>query len=155
MPFDPLILEKKSKSDRYKHQIDRISKTISHVANITEAIEDSIKNIESGCRSFVIYGEPQSGKTEMMIALTARLLDFGKKIIIILLNDNIQLLNQNLDRFKRSNIDFTPKLYSDIINQTINIQNSERIIFSKKNSRDLQKLITIIDDFHEKIIIDD
>jgi len=44
----------------------------------------------------VIYGEPQSGKTEMMICLTARLIDIGANLVIHLLNDSVQLLEQNL-----------------------------------------------------------
>jgi KaiC/GvpD/RAD55 family RecA-like ATPase len=155
MPFDPTILKRELKNDRYNKQLERITAKSGHIQNIEETVSCAIENIESGCKSFVIYGEPQSGKTEMMIALTAKLLDYGKKIIIILLNDNVQLLNQNLDRFKRSQIDPTPKIYSDIINQAINIKNSERIIFSKKNSRDLNKLIEIVNSFDEKIVIDD
>lgn len=155
MPFDPLILNNESKNRRYEKQLERINIKTGHTNNIDETVTCSIQNIEHGCKSFVIYGEPQSGKTEMMIALTAKLLDHGKKIIIILLNDNVQLLNQNLDRFKRSGIDPTPKIYSDIINQSIDLKNSERIIFSKKNSRDLQKLIEIIGNFTGKIVIDD
>ena len=46
--------------------------------------------------SFVIYGEPQSGKTELMIALTCKLLDCGFKTIFIVVNDNTELENQNL-----------------------------------------------------------
>jgi DNA replication protein DnaC len=39
-----------------------------------------------GHSSYGGTGEPQSGKTELMIALTAKLLDKGNKTIIILLN---------------------------------------------------------------------
>jgi hypothetical protein len=48
--------------------------------------------------------DPQSGKTEMMICLTAKLLDIGHKIVIHLLNDSVQLLGQNLGRFQRSGL---------------------------------------------------
>ena len=52
-------------------------------SNIEQTVNEVSKNIfEEGCRSLVIYGEPQSGKTEMMIALTARLLDQGKIIYL-------------------------------------------------------------------------
>ena len=40
-------------------------------------VDSAVANIEDDQKSFVIYGEPQSGKTEMMIALTAKLLDLG------------------------------------------------------------------------------
>ena len=36
----------------------------------------------------------------MMIALTAKLLDEGKKIIVVLLNDSVQLLSQILSVFR-------------------------------------------------------
>ena len=102
------------------------------VINIERTIKEAIKNISSGYKSFVIYGEPQSGKTEMMIALAAKLLDVGNKIIIVLLNDNLRLLNQNLDRFKRSGIDPTPVDISEILEEEIG--EKRWIIFSKKIS---------------------
>ena len=49
-------------------------------SNIEQAVGEVHKNIfEKKCKALVIYGEPQSGKTETMIALTAKLLDSGKK----------------------------------------------------------------------------
>lgn len=155
MPFDPTILINDSVESRYKKQLDRIFGKLGYIRNIEETVNNAINNIEWGCKSFVIYGEPQSGKTEMMIALTARLLDYGKKIIIILLNDNVQLLNQNLDRFQRSKINPTPKVFSEFISQTVDLKNSVRVIFSKKNSRDLQKLIELVSSLGSKAIIDD
>jgi len=41
---------------------------------IEKTVQDALDNLKSGAKSFVIYGEPQSGKTEMMIVLTAKLL---------------------------------------------------------------------------------
>ncbi|WP_412755538.1 Z1 domain-containing protein [Legionella longbeachae] len=154
MPFDPTILTE-SNLNRYDKQLERISNDSGYTENIQEAVVNAIDNITTGCKSFVIYGEPQSGKTEMMIALTAKLLDAENKIIIILLNDNVQLLNQNLDRFKRSGINPTPRNFDEVINQVTDIRNSEWIIFSKKNSKDLQKLLTIIGSEKNKVIIDD
>ena len=76
---------------------------------IEAAVTDAIHNIlQENSQSFVIYGEPQSGKTEMMIALTAKLLDTGQRIVIHLMNDSIQLLGQNLARFKRSGLAPSP-----------------------------------------------
>jgi DNA replication protein DnaC len=43
----------------------------------------------------VIYGEPQSGKTEMMICLTAKLLDDSRKFILHLLNDSVDSTLEN------------------------------------------------------------
>ena len=50
----------------------------------------------------MIFGEPQSGKTEMMIALNAKLIDEGAEVIINLLTDSIDLLDQSLSRFRAS-----------------------------------------------------
>ena len=140
---------------RYRRQLDRTLEKNGYTENIEKAIEESISNIQKNVRSFVIYGEPQSGKTEMMISLTARLLDEGFKIVIVLLNDSVQLLNQNLERFSRSGIDPAPKNFSEILDPVVNIKNGEWIIFSKKNYKDLQKLLAKIGAFSSKVVIDD
>lgn len=121
--------------------------------NIETTVDESINNLKSGCASFVIYGEPQCGKTELMIALSAKLIDIGKKIIIILLNDDTDLLNQNLKRFRSSAINPTPVNYTDILEK--NIGNKKWIVFCKKNSNDLFKLNNALDRISDKIIIDD
>ncbi len=149
------LRNKPRKHMRYNRQIERITAKNDYIKNIEQAIETTIKNIREQCRSFVIYGEPQSGKTEMMIALTSRLLDEGFKIIIILLNDSVQLLSQNLGRFRRSSIDPAPKNFNEILDPSVTIGSGEWVIFSKKNSKDLQKLIHKIGHVSEKIIIDD
>lgn len=145
-----------TKHARYSRQLERINKKTNFTASIEQAVEGSIKNIvDEECKSFVIYGEPQSGKTEMMIALTARLLDENFKIIVLLLNDSVQLLTQNLERFRRSGIDPAPKNFNEILDPTITIGNGEWIIFCKKNSKDLQKLISKLGKNKELVIIDD
>jgi type I site-specific restriction endonuclease len=110
---------------------------------IEKAVNDSIENIKNNKRSFVIYGEPQSGKTEMMICLTAKLLDEKNKIIILLLNDNVELLNQNLNRFIESNLAPSPKNYTEVLDPSITIGENDWVIFCKKNSGDLKKIIDI------------
>ena len=144
------------KRSRYQRQLERVRGKNGYTQNIEQAVSVAIKNVfEDKCRSFVIYGQPQSGKTEMMIALTAALLDGGAKIIVLLLNDSVQLLTQNLERFRRSHIDPAPKNYSEVLDQSITIGNNEWIIFCKKNSKDLQKLLHKIGGMTGKIIIDD
>lgn len=93
---------------RYSRRLQNVLSLSMEAQHIERTVSDSLANLYIGNKSFVIYGEPQSGKTAMMIALTAKLLDDSHKIIIILLNDNIQLLSQNLDRFRRYDIDPTP-----------------------------------------------
>ncbi len=88
------------KRSRYQRQLERIRSKNGSSENIEKAVSAAIKNVfDDKCRSFVIYGEPQSGKTEMMIALTAALLDHQAKIIILLLNDSVQLLTQTWSGF--------------------------------------------------------
>lgn len=144
------------KRSRYQRQLERIRAKNGYTENIEKAVSAAIKNVfEDGCRSFVIYGEPQSGKTEMMIALTAALLDRQAKIVVLLLNDSVQLLTQNLERFRRSHIDPAPKNFSEVLDPSVKIGQSDWIIFCKKNSKDLQKLIHKIGDIDGKIIVDD
>ena len=141
---------------RYQKQLERISAGGARsTANIESTVKDSIENIRSHNNSFVIYGEPQSGKTEMMISLSAKLIDEGFEIILVLMNDSVDLLNQNLDRFKRSGIDPSPENYSEILDPVVTIRGTKRIIFSKKNSGDLKKLIEKVGSFKSKVIIDD
>lgn len=141
---------------RYEKRINELQREGLYTTSIENAVHGAIHNIKQvGVRSFVIYGEPQSGKTEMMIALTARLLDEGHKIIVVLLNDSVQLLEQNLDRFLRSGLDPAPKKFNEILDPAITIGSSPWVIFCKKNSGDLQKLLGKIDRCPGKVIIDD
>ncbi|MFG1241868.1 hypothetical protein V5F31_05740 [Xanthobacter sp. V7C-4] len=65
-------------TDQYERQLKRLTDANKEVVCIEAAVREAIRNIsEMDGRSFVIYGEPQSGKTEMMICLTAKLLDTG------------------------------------------------------------------------------
>jgi len=88
-----------------------------------------------------------------MIALSAKLIDNGKKIIVILLNDDTDLLNQNLQRFRESGINPTPLNYTEILEE--HIGNRLWIIFCKKNAKDLIKLNNALDRIADKIVIDD
>jgi len=120
------------KSNRYQKQLSRIKDNGLETSFIEKAIKEADKNLDENINSFIIYGDPQSGKTEMMIALTANLLDKKNKIIIILLNDNIGLLEQNLKRFSLSGLDPAPKNYKEIMDNVYKINNYEWIIFCKK-----------------------
>ena len=84
--------------NRYKKYLDLLEFNTSSIENtVNESVN---KIINKNTKSFVIYGEPQSGKTSMMIALTAKLLDEGFKFIIVLVQDNLNLERQNLKRRK-------------------------------------------------------
>src|ERR1700722_15901249 len=90
-------------TDRYAKQLKRLQKNGIATACIEQAVSGAVTNLSTAKTvSLVIYGEPQSGKTEMMICLTAKLLDDGHPIIVHLMNDSVDLLTQNLKRFKSS-----------------------------------------------------
>lgn len=148
-------INEKNPKNRYKIQLDRLTSKGINTERFQKVIDKGIKNITEGIRSFCIYGEPQSGKTEMMILFTAKLLDVGHKVVIILINDNVDLLRQNSRRFSESGLDPSPKDFTEIIDPNVYIGNQEWVIFCKKNSKDLQKLIDKIGNIGEKVIIDD
>jgi len=143
------------KKERYRHQISRLQKAGKQTSSIEEAVTKASDNIARGTRSFVIYGEPQSGKTEMMICLTAKLADQGAKVIIHLLNDSVQLLQQNLERFQRSNLSPAAKNFSDVLDPAYSLKAGHHIIFCKKNGSDLAKLNLKTFNIPGKVIIDD
>jgi len=149
------LKEETVNNNRYKRRLAKLTTGGKEVNHIKRVIEASVENIANGQNSFVIYGEPQSGKTEMMIALTAKLLDDGFKIVVVLLNDSVQLLSQNLERFQRSGLSPAPKKFSEILSPSVKIGNRQWVIFSKKNARDLEKLIDKLSRYDRKIIIDD
>ena len=145
----------KSKNLRYSRQLNRQKNKRIKTSCIETAITGSLDRINREIRSFVIYGEPQSGKTEMMIALTAKLLDEGHKVIVVLLNDNVELLKQNLRRFQESGLDPSPKSFEDVMNPTVVIGNNEWVIFCKKNSKNLAALIEKLRSINAKVVLDD
>ena len=125
---------------------------------IRAGIADVLNVLEKGSRSFVIYGEPQSGKTEFMIALVCKLLDMGKQTIFVVMNDNTELESQNFDRFHRAQeLDPTPVLWSEIVHAELSEQKTrkQRVIFCRKNSNNLKSLITACRFMEGRVVIDD
>jgi hypothetical protein len=149
------LREAAAHKDRYQQQLKRLATLKKQTSCIETAVSKATDNIKAGTRSFIIYGEPQSGKTEMMICLTAKLVDSGSQIVIHLLNDSVQLLQQNLDRFQRSSLSPAAKNFSDVLDPDISLKTGEHIIFCKKNASDLAKLINKTNNVSGKIIIDD
>lgn len=75
MDFDLETLKREAEvGNRYERRIAHLVTSGQEVDRIKSVVSTAIENIQAGQKSFVIYGEPQSGKTEMMIALTAKLL---------------------------------------------------------------------------------
>ncbi|WP_348648967.1 Z1 domain-containing protein [Rhizobium sp. P38BS-XIX] len=145
-----------SSARQYEGQLERLKNAGKQVDCIEIAVRGAIENLRAkATRSFVIYGEPQSGKTEMMICLTAKLLDQGHNFILHLLNDSVDLLGQNLGRFKTSGLAPSARNFSEILDPTIPIKSGKHVIFCKKNANDLRKLIDKIGTIDGIVVIDD
>lgn len=143
-------------STQYSQRIQELKNKNIDTTAIEETVNKTITNLNiAQGRSFVIFGEPQSGKTEMMIALNARLLDEGHEIIINLLTDSLDLLGQSLDRFRSSGLSPSPKQFSELPDDPKDLRGNKWLIFSKKNARDLEKLITTLKHAKKIIVIDD
>ncbi len=141
--FDLKELKKETTANnRYEKRLAKLVLEGQQVDRIKAVIESAVANILANQKSFVIYGEPQSGKTEMMIALTAKLLDLGFRLLIVLLNDSVQLLGQNLERFQRSGLAPAPKKFSEVLPPDVEIGQHQWVTsLCKKNSKDLKKLL--------------
>ena len=146
----------KSGNDQYEKRIDAVKSEKIDTSAIEDTVDKTIENLKrKSSRSFVIFGEPQSGKTEMMIALNAKLLDEGYPIIVNLLTDSVDLLDQSLKRFRKSGLNPSPKPFSDLPQDPKRLKGQEWVVFCKKNARDLEKLIDYLRLEKSLIIIDD
>jgi hypothetical protein len=146
----------KNKKKGYEEQLERIRREDKDTDRITNTVDAAINNLRNNKNSFIIYGEPQSGKTEMMIALTSKLIDEDYKLVIVLVNDNVHLKEQNKDRFIEAHVTPIPVDYLEILSTEVKIDHdTQMVIFCKKNSKDLQKLLDKVDKFQRKVIIDD
>src|SRR5262249_53214637 len=143
-----------AKRDRYPGQLNRLKKLGKQTSCVEAAVSSACDTLRTGTNSFVIYGDPQSGKTEMMICLTAKLLDDGHKIIIHLMNDSVDLLMQNLDRFKLAGLAPAPRNSTDLANSPL-VPGHSAVLFCKKNGKDLEKLIAALGNAGPVVVIDD
>ena len=148
---------KRTPTSRYLKQIERVRHIKGYVKSIEDTVEKTIDNLSKGANRLAIYGEPQSGKTEMMIALSARLFDEGNKCIIILVNDSVDVLSQNYDRFLESGIVPTPKNLGDLEQTMDLLKSKELLIITKKNQSNLRNLLEYLKKTNNKgrILIDD
>ncbi len=145
-----------SRSNQYERQIKRLKDTSKEVACIETAVRGSIENLrEKKGDSFVIYGEPQSGKTEMMICLTGKLVDEGYPCIVHLLNDSVDLLDQNLGRFKESGLAPAAKNFTEVLDPAVKLHGGQHVLFCKKNPNDLRKLLDKVEKLHRIVVVDD
>lgn len=145
-----------TRSDQYDRQLKRLKDTDKEVGCIETAVRGSIENLrQKKGDSFVIYGEPQSGKTEMMICLTGMLVDEGYPFVLHLLNDSVDLLDQNLGRFKESGLAPAARNFSEILDPAVQIDGGQHVIFCKKNASDLRRLLDKLDKLDGIVIVDD
>jgi DNA replication protein DnaC len=143
-------------ADQYERQLKRLTDGAKEVVCIEEAVRQAVRNIaDMDGRSFVIYGEPQSGKTEMMICLTAKLLDEGYDFILHVLNDSVDLLGQNLGRFKSSGLAPAARNFSKILDPAVKLKGQRHVVFCKKNGSDLRKLTEKIGKVPNIVVLDD
>ena len=142
--------------DQFQRRLEKLHESGIDTAEIESTVDAAIASFEHPSReSFVIYGEPQSGKTEMMIALNARLLDEGCEVIINLLTDSVDLLSQSLSRFRRAELSPSPKQFSELPTDPKSLVGKQWVVFSKKNARDLEKLTERLRFVTKLMIIDD
>ena len=148
----------KHSNNRYKDRITSLKEKGFDSSHVENGVESVIEKLENGATSFVVYGEPQSGKTEFMIALTCALLDAGKQTIFIVMNDNTTLEIQNFRRFKDApQINPTPMRHTEFLDLRDEDKKTktQRVIFCRKNSKNLEKLITDTRFLEDRVIIDD
>jgi hypothetical protein len=143
-------------SNQYQRQLQRLRGIGNSTECIESAVQGALRNLTGpNQKSFVIYGEPQSGKTEMMICLTAKLLDEGYRFIIHLLNDSVDLLSQNLGRFHSSGLAPSAQNFMEIADPAIDVRAGVFIVFCKKNGNNLRDLINKIGKMPKVVVIDD
>ena len=147
----------KGTGSKYQTQIERVRFEKGYVTAIENTVEETLKNLSDGATRLAIYGEPQSGKTEMMICLSARLFDEGHTCIVILVNDSLDVLSQNYERFVDSNLIPTPRNLSDLAQGVDLYKAKEQLIITKKNPSDLLKLIEYLKTTKNqtRVVIDD
>lgn len=142
-------------ADRYARQLERLHTKNTATACIEEAVDGALAKLGGMKMAMVIYGEPQSGKTEMMICLTAKLLDEGHRVIVHLMNDSVDLLTQNLRRFKGSGLAPAARNSSELLPSFVLQAGQELVVFCKKNAKDLDKLIERLATAGRVVVIDD
>ena len=152
------IVRDKKKVPCYSRRIERLQSWGRDTSIIEDGIAGVVRNIENQVKSFVVYGEPQSGKTEFMIALVCKLLDMGRQTIFVVMNDNTELEDQNFDRFHSAlELNPTPVRDYQVIEMGDDVLKTkkQRVIFCRKNSKNLEKLTHAVRFMNDRVVIDD
>ena len=92
-----------------------------------------------------------------MLALTCKLLDSGYETIFMVMNDNVSLETQNFERFAEcKQLNPAPLKAEEVINDpTCIISGKKHIIFCRKNTNNLSKLIDATRMLGKRVILDD
>lgn len=150
------FLKNKGTGQEYYRQLHRLDEAGLSTESVEKAVQGAIISLENpGSRAFVIYGEPQSGKTEMMICLTAKLVDEGYKTSIHMLNDSVDLLDQNLRRFLGSGLAPSAQNLNEVLDPSTDLKSGAHVVFCKKNAHNLRALIKKLDGQSGVVVIDD
>ena len=142
----------------FKNRINTLRGLGHDITIYEDGVGQVSQNLENGAKSLVVYGEPQSGKTEVMIALVCRLLDDDRKTIFVIMNNNTELENQNFLRFMdASEINPSPMTAEQFLDYSEGDKKSDvqRVIFCRKNASLLRKLITETRFLKDRLVIDD
>ena len=137
-------ISKFKNKDRNKRYEKYISSKKYDTTHIEETVNTAFNHIQSGEKSFVIYGQPQSGKTDMMIGLCSKLFDEGTEIIIVLVQSITLLENQNRTRFAESGINPGPKWFAEIMEPDYKFEGRKHLLFCTKETRHLRNLIAYL-----------
>jgi hypothetical protein len=150
------FLKKSGTEQEYYRQLHRLDDAGLSTESVEKAVQGAIVSLKNpGSRAFVIYGEPQSGKTEMMICLTAKLVDEGYKTSIHMLNDSVDLLDQNLRRFLGSGLAPSAQNLNEVLDPSTDLKSGAHVVFCKKNAHNLRALIKKLDGQSGVVVIDD
>ena len=151
-------LKKSKKGSAFDSRVDYLRQQNRDTSIIEDGIRQVSENLQAGAKSLVVYGEPQSGKTEFMIALVCKLLDEGRKTIFVIMNDNTELEVQNFERFKEAaQINPSPMTAEQFMELPDEDKKTEqqKIIFCRKNAAILRKLIVETRFLADRLVIDD
>jgi hypothetical protein len=155
MPDFNALAQQVALKDQFQRQLNRLKASGQQTDCVEDAANGVLANLAAGPPSaLVVYGDPQSGKTEMMICLTALLLDKSYRTIVHLMNDSVDLLRQNLDRFKLAGLAPSPRNSAELAAAPL-VPGHSAVIFCKKNGKDLKKLIEALNDVEQVVVVDD
>lgn len=150
--------EKNQKSNSYQRRISNLSKLQSKETKHIEAAIDEIMNrLKEKEKSFIVYGEPQSGKTELMLALACKLFDENFETIFVIMNDNVSLEDQNYDRFVDcGELEASPIRFQELKEDGLAlIPGQKNVIFCRKNGNNLREILERSRKLKKRVVLDD